>query len=144
MRTQGLKWVRKWARSASSGSFRPNSEASGRVTNSAQSYIEAQKGYTASGTMTQAVISQVISELQSLPQVQSYQVQTANNTAAMAAQIGQLVDLTAAQSAHIQSLLAVTAEAARKSIDMQEGIRNNTAASAAAVTLAAAAAPVYS
>jgi len=94
--------------------------------------------------MTQAVISQVISELQSLPQVQSYQVQTANNTAAMAAQIGQLVDLTAAQSAHIQSLLAVTAEAARKSIDMQEGIRNNTAASAAAVTLAAAAAPVYS
>jgi len=50
-------------------------DAYGRINSSAQAYIEAQKGYTASGGSTQAVISQIISELNSLPAVQSYEQQ---------------------------------------------------------------------
>jgi hypothetical protein len=117
-------------------------DASGRVTGSAQAYIEAQKGVTASGTMTQAVISQVISELQAMPQVQSYESQVASNTAAMAARIGQLVDLTAAQAAHIARLLEVTAATSSQSLPQQAEIAANTANMVRAAALVAAEAPV--
>jgi hypothetical protein len=53
-----------------------NLDAYGRINSSAQAYIDAQKGYTASGGNTQAVISQIISELNSLPAVQSYEQQS--------------------------------------------------------------------
>lgn len=51
-------------------------EANRRIPQSAQAYIEAQKAYTASGSQTQAVISQVISELSDLPSVKSYEQQS--------------------------------------------------------------------
>ncbi len=117
-------------------------DASGRITGSAQSYIEAQKGVTASGTMTQAVIGQVISELQAMPQVQSYESQVASNTAAMAAKIGQLVDLTVAQAAHIARLLEVTAATSSQSLPQQAEIAANTANMVRAAALVAAEAPV--
>ena len=50
-------------------------DAYGRINSSAQAYIDAQKGFTASGGDTQAVIGQIISELNSLPAVQSYEQQ---------------------------------------------------------------------
>lgn len=52
-----------------------NLEASGRISGSAAAYVDAQKGYTASGTATSAVIAQVLSELQSLPAVATYEQQ---------------------------------------------------------------------
>ena len=47
-----------------------------RIQQSAGAYIDAQKGYTASGPMTQAVIDQVIAELSALPAVRSYEDQS--------------------------------------------------------------------
>jgi Ca2+-binding EF-hand superfamily protein len=52
-----------------------NADAYGRIQSSAQAYLEAQKGWSASGSMTQAVIDQVISELSALPAVKSYEQQ---------------------------------------------------------------------
>lgn len=46
-----------------------------RIQQSATQYIEAQKGVTASGPMTQAVIDQVIAEISGLPAVKSYEEQ---------------------------------------------------------------------
>jgi hypothetical protein len=81
-----------------SGARNGNVDASGRVTGSAQAYIDAQKGYTASGGATQAVISQVISELNGLPSVQSYQdqsLQLARQQLAAMLQLGTLLGSTA-------------------------------------------------
>ena len=66
-------------------------DAYGRINSSAQAYIDAQKGYTASGGDTQAVISQIISELNSLPAVQSYEQQNL-------ALLGQIAQATGATS----------------------------------------------
>jgi hypothetical protein len=81
-----------------SGARNGNVDASGRITGSAQAYIDAQKGYTASGGATQAVISQVISELNGLPSVQSYQdqsLQLARQQLAAMLQLGTLLGSTA-------------------------------------------------
>jgi hypothetical protein len=81
-----------------SGARNGNVDASGRITGSAQAYIDAQKGYTASGGATQAVISQVISELNGLPSVQSYQDQSlalARQQLAAMLQLGTLLGSTA-------------------------------------------------
>jgi hypothetical protein len=50
-------------------------DALGRITSSAQAYIDAAKGYGASGESTQAIINQVIAELGALPATQSYEQQ---------------------------------------------------------------------
>jgi hypothetical protein len=50
-------------------------DALGRITGSAQAYIEAAKGYGASGSGTQAIIDQVIAELGALPATKSYEQQ---------------------------------------------------------------------
>jgi hypothetical protein len=50
-------------------------DALARITNTAQAYIEAAKGYGASGPGTQAIIDRVIAELGALPATQSYEQQ---------------------------------------------------------------------
>jgi hypothetical protein len=50
-------------------------DALGRITSSAQAYIDAAKGYGASGESTQAIINQIIAELGALPATQSYEQQ---------------------------------------------------------------------
>lgn len=49
--------------------------ASQRITQSAQAYIDAQKGMFASGGSTDAVINQIIAELRGLPAVKSFEEQ---------------------------------------------------------------------
>jgi hypothetical protein len=58
------------------GARNNDQDALRRIQGSAQQYIEAQKGITASGQATQAVIDQVISELAGLPAVKSYEAQS--------------------------------------------------------------------
>lgn len=82
-----------------------NLDAHDRIASSAQGYVDAQKDYTASGGDTQAVISQVISEMQALPAVQSYaQAQTTQPLASVVTD--SLAAYTAAQAAAIDAKIA--------------------------------------
>jgi phage-related minor tail protein len=82
-----------------------NLDALGRVTNSAQAYIDAQKGAATSNVGVQAVISQVIGELSSLPSVQSYEQQSL-------ALLQQLVDAANGTTAAVNQSAATIAAAA--------------------------------
>lgn len=110
-------------------------EASNRITGSAQSYMEAQKGYTASGSETQAVISQVISELGALPQVQSYEAQTASNTA-------KLLEVQQQNNVLIEALINVTAQGATQTIEQVQQVVENTSTVSNSLVLSYSAAPL--
>jgi DNA repair exonuclease SbcCD ATPase subunit len=82
-------------------------DANQRIAQSAQAYINAQEGYTASGGQTQAVISQVISELQALPSVKSYETQSLDSLQGILAALDALPDsLTTALTPQLAAAIA--------------------------------------
>lgn len=71
-------------------------EASQRVADSAQAYIDAQVGYSASGPQTQATINQVLAELQALPAFATYEQQLLEQATLQAELLGAIKVNTAA------------------------------------------------
>lgn len=65
--------------------------ASARIAQSAQAFIDAQKGYTASGGDTSAVIARVISELGALPATQTFEQQVVAQLTSIAGYTGATV-----------------------------------------------------
>jgi phage-related minor tail protein len=81
--------------------------ATQHISSSAQAYIDAQKAFTASGGNTQAVISQVISELQSLPATKSYEQQSLESLNGIIGALEALPsNLTSVLSPELASLIA--------------------------------------
>lgn len=84
-----------------------NLEASGRIAQSAQAYLDAQKGYSASSGTTHAVIAQVLAELEQLPAVKSYEQQMLEQAQQQVAMLGTIATNTAATVSAVVTSTAV-------------------------------------